>query len=323
MYRYGGDLCADEMWHSWFTLGSRFDNIDGDNVGPAPGFISGGPNPQGNTNMPIKLGTHSFAATTGQQPGQKTFSVDNYWEYGPWAYNEPAIYYQAAYIKALAHFAAGSLAAGSTSDGIDAVNACAEAEVIFSVTNETGVNGTVAADPNGPGAAGGAFVALYDVGDAASLAFELERGGSFDLAVRVRVGEESGSATNLADRYALLLDGDTVTYVLDTTTVTPLAGDTYWGEIVVVNIALTQGAHELTVVAESDWLKLDAFCWRDPNSMPVPPVEPTDQSPYFDEPLQIPGAIQAEDYDRGGQGVAYNDSDESNNGGSYRPDEGV
>ena len=29
MYRYGAELSADEMWHSWFSLDTEFDNIDG------------------------------------------------------------------------------------------------------------------------------------------------------------------------------------------------------------------------------------------------------------------------------------------------------
>ncbi|WP_299259391.1 glycosyl hydrolase family 8 [uncultured Aquimarina sp.] len=49
-------------------------------------------------------------------------------------------------------------------------------------------------------------------------------------------------------------------------------------------------------------------------------VDPT-QSPFRSH--TIPGIIQAEDYDNGGQGVAYNDSDSSNNGGQGRTNEGV
>ncbi|WP_282086282.1 glycosyl hydrolase family 8 [Aquimarina algiphila] len=45
------------------------------------------------------------------------------------------------------------------------------------------------------------------------------------------------------------------------------------------------------------------------------------QSPFRSH--AIPGTIEAEDYDNGGQGVAYNDSDLSNNGGQGRTDEGV
>ncbi|MBI5472802.1 MAG: carbohydrate-binding protein [Ignavibacteriae bacterium] len=42
------------------------------------------------------------------------------------------------------------------------------------------------------------------------------------------------------------------------------------------------------------------------------------QSPYFGAPFSIPGTIQAEDFDNGGEGVAYHDVDASNNGGRYR-----
>ncbi len=46
-------------------------------------------------------------------------------------------------------------------------------------------------------------------------------------------------------------------------------------------------------------------------------------SPYGGTPAQIPGTIDAENYDLGGQGNAYNDSDPQNNGAQYRPFDGV
>jgi hypothetical protein len=42
------------------------------------------------------------------------------------------------------------------------------------------------------------------------------------------------------------------------------------------------------------------------------------QSPYFGLPQRIPGIIQAEDFDGGGEGVAYHDGDVPNNGNQYR-----
>ncbi len=46
--------------------------------------------------------------------------------------------------------------------------------------------------------------------------------------------------------------------------------------------------------------------------------------PYGGVAWSIPGTIQAENYDLGGQGVAYNDTDPTvNTGGAYRPSEGV
>jgi hypothetical protein len=45
-----------------------------------------------------------------------------------------------------------------------------------------------------------------------------------------------------------------------------------------------------------------------------------DACPYYENPLGIPGQIEAEDYDYGGQGVSYNDADAQNQGGEYRND---
>ena len=45
------------------------------------------------------------------------------------------------------------------------------------------------------------------------------------------------------------------------------------------------------------------------------------QAPYHDEAWDIPGRIQAEDYDTGGPGVAYEDTTEQNEGGGYRDDQ--
>ena len=47
------------------------------------------------------------------------------------------------------------------------------------------------------------------------------------------------------------------------------------------------------------------------------------QAPYLMTAVAIPGTVEAENYDLGGQGVAYNDTDTSNNGGAYRPAESV
>ncbi|MCP4292247.1 MAG: family 16 glycosylhydrolase, partial [bacterium] len=47
------------------------------------------------------------------------------------------------------------------------------------------------------------------------------------------------------------------------------------------------------------------------------------QAPYFGQPITLPAVVQAENYDLGGQGVAYQDSDPGNNGGQYRLSEDV
>ena len=52
---------------------------------------------------------------------------------------------------------------------------------------------------------------------------------------------------------------------------------------------------------------------------PTPTPTPGNTTPY--KPLVIPGRIEAEDYNLGGEGVAYHDSTSGNEGGVYRHDD--
>ena len=52
-------------------------------------------------------------------------------------------------------------------------------------------------------------------------------------------------------------------------------------------------------------------------------AEPIQQAPYGGTAWVIPGKIEAENYDIGGEGIAFHDVDVVNHGGSYRPQEGV
>jgi arabinoxylan arabinofuranohydrolase len=46
-------------------------------------------------------------------------------------------------------------------------------------------------------------------------------------------------------------------------------------------------------------------------------------TPYTEASLVVPGTIQVEDFDSGGQGKSYSDSEKANNGNAYRLSEGV
>lgn len=50
------------------------------------------------------------------------------------------------------------------------------------------------------------------------------------------------------------------------------------------------------------------------------PKEPEEVAPYNGIPAAIPGTIEAEEYDFGGQGVSYNDKDSQNRGEAFRND---
>jgi hypothetical protein len=92
----------------------------------------------------------------------------------------------------------------------------------------------------------------------------------------------------------------------------------------------TTPPYELTVPGvAAGCYTLKARAWDDGGSSESSvPVEITvgagcPQAPYRMTPASVPGTIEAEDYDLGGQDVAYNDANANNNGGAYRPAEGV
>jgi chitinase len=55
----------------------------------------------------------------------------------------------------------------------------------------------------------------------------------------------------------------------------------------------------------------------------APPSVPGGATPFLGRPFLIPGRIQAEDFDHGGEGVAYHDLTPANQGAQYRTDTGV
>ncbi len=95
MYSFGGDRCVDEIYHFWFDNNTPWDNVKEDDYGPAPGFLTGGPN-------------YYYSADVtppANQPPQKSYAQFNDgWPESSWEITEPAIYYQAAYVRLLSYF---------------------------------------------------------------------------------------------------------------------------------------------------------------------------------------------------------------------------
>jgi hypothetical protein len=57
-----------------------------------------------------------------------------------------------------------------------------------------------------------------------------------------------------------------------------------------------------------------------PPPPPPPPPTPTGSTPFSGTPIALPGTIQAENYDKGGEGIAYHDTTSGNSTGAYRSD---
>jgi hypothetical protein len=100
MYEAGAEACANEMFHRWFRDGSVWDNAQTSGRGPAPGYLTGGPN-RAYSPSPQYTGTELYEIA--RQPHQKAYKDWNGdWPEDSWQITEPAIYYQAAYVNLLA-----------------------------------------------------------------------------------------------------------------------------------------------------------------------------------------------------------------------------
>ncbi|HVZ37125.1 MAG TPA: glycoside hydrolase family 9 protein, partial [Polyangiaceae bacterium] len=109
MYAVGGDACADEMFHTWFRdKDPKWDNARTSELGPAPGYVTGGPNKEYCKGQPAEQAcTHS--PVRDQPPGKAYVDTNTGSDptnlYGnSWEMTEPAIYYQASYLRLLSKF---------------------------------------------------------------------------------------------------------------------------------------------------------------------------------------------------------------------------
>jgi endoglucanase len=113
MYAVGGDACVDEAYHVWFRDQSpRWDNARTSELGPAPGYVTGGPNKDYCKDWIGAAGEpHACAHSPirDQPPGKAYVDTNKAWDpkdpYDKsWELTEPAIYYQASYVRLLSKF---------------------------------------------------------------------------------------------------------------------------------------------------------------------------------------------------------------------------
>jgi endoglucanase len=92
MNAYGSENSGNEIYHTWFTNGTVWDNVLTSANGPAPGYVTGGPNKSYAGNQP----------NISNQPPQKAYREwNNGYPENSWELTEPSIYNQASYIMLL------------------------------------------------------------------------------------------------------------------------------------------------------------------------------------------------------------------------------
>jgi len=101
----GAGASVNETYHSWFGDGTPWDSAASSPFGPAPGILTGGPNPFFAPD-PAYVGP-PLVPPQGQ-PEQKSYRDWNTsWPENSWEVTECSITYQASYVRFLARYAVG------------------------------------------------------------------------------------------------------------------------------------------------------------------------------------------------------------------------
>lgn len=151
MYAYGAENSVNEFYHSWFTDGSaKWDRVGASTYGPAPGFLTGGPNPSYAWDgcCPSGCGGSSAVCTSESltppngQPAQKSYKDFNTsWPLNSWSVTENSNGYQINYIRLLSKFVKADHDCSGTSNGsasFDVCNKCSGGNTgVTAVTDET------------------------------------------------------------------------------------------------------------------------------------------------------------------------------------------
>ena len=150
------------------------------------------------------------------------------------------------------------------------------------------------------GNATGYVVNNFETGEWLEYTIDVTNGGGHTIELHV-------SSEYTTSRFHVEVDG------VDVTGSVAVPDTTAWGAfqwIMFSGIDLSAGQHVIRVHADQQYFNFDA-------------VRITRQAPYGGTPAAVPGTFQAENFDLGGEGVAYHDAAAGNAGGLYRTSEDV
>jgi len=153
-----------------------------------------------------------------------------------------------------------------------------------------------------PDIGGGYIVSHFDTSEWLVYSVNVAAAGYYDLEARVAAAAPGAA-------YQISVDAVPVTEVI----VVPVTGS--WNTYQWMSkrrVYLSAGRHVLTMAASQQYFGFDA----------IRVTASTSQSTANSGAASsVPGIIQAENYDQGGQGVAYNDFSTGNTGGQYRAED--
>ncbi|MEO0581935.1 MAG: carbohydrate-binding protein [Bacteroidota bacterium] len=145
---------------------------------------------------------------------------------------------------------------------------------------------------------GGFNVGWITTGEWLKYTFNVTQGGDYQLDLRVASPQANAS-------FYVEIDGANVS---GTVSVPTTGGWQAWQTIAVNDIALSQGVHALYVRIVSGGFNLNYIEGTIQGTSPTPMI-------------QLPGRLEMEDYDQGGEGVGYHELNPGNSGTAYRTDD--
>ncbi|MGE0030829.1 MAG: carbohydrate-binding protein [Steroidobacteraceae bacterium] len=152
-------------------------------------------------------------------------------------------------------------------------------------------------------ASGGYDIFHFQTGEWLAYTIDVPSASRYDLELRV-------SSTLSNSTFRILVDGANVS---GTVAVPNTGGWNRYGWVGPRGVQLSAGRHVMRVVAVRQYFNLNTIRIRGSGG----------STPYSGTPIPVPSDFEAEDFDRGGQGVAYRDLTAGNVGGQYRPAEDV
>src|SRR6266581_217287 len=156
---------------------------------------------------------------------------------------------------------------------------------------------------------GGYVVNNFETGEWLAYTIDVAASAQYDIGLRV----SSGFSTSA---FHIEIDGQNVTGTVSV----PKTGN--WNKFRWVGktgVPLAAGQHLLKIVADQQYFNLNSI------RVTVTPVSTssTASTPYSGTPIAVPGSFEAENFDLGGEGIAYHDNVPGNIGGQYRLNEDV
>jgi len=153
---------------------------------------------------------------------------------------------------------------------------------------------------------GGYEVGWTDTGEWLNYTVNVASSGNYDFQLRVASGQTGGSVH-------IEIDGANVTGPISI----PNTGnwDNTFTTLIIPNIAVPAGKHVMRLV-------IDSGSWG-PEVNWINVVPSYTGTPYGGTAWPVPGKVEAENYDNGGEGVGYHDDSSGNTGGGYTRSDNV